>query len=116
MLCRYLTVREQRLHDRRRNVEDLLKWKRRLDEEEEKIYKMEQTALKIWEGDKKDKDVKGSEKQKDNLKPPVRKDKKGWYMFLIRIELQNLVGIIYLLFFGFFLIKNQVNSLDLWST
>lgn len=73
---KYLTVREQRLHDRRRNVEDLLKWKRRLDEEEEKIYKMEQTALKIWDGDKKDKDVKGSEKQKDNLKPPVRKDKK----------------------------------------
>lgn len=48
---------------------------------------MEQTVLKIWDGDKKDKDVKGSEKQKDNLKSLVRKDKKGWYMFLIRIEL-----------------------------
>lgn len=89
-------------------MEDLLKWKRRLDEEEEKIYKMEQTALKIWDGDKKDKDVKGGEKQKDNLKPPVRKDKKGWYMCLIRIELQNLVGIIFLVF----LIKNQVISLE----
>lgn len=92
-------------------MEDLLKWKRRLDEEEEKIYKMEQTALKIWDGDKKDKDVKGSEKQKDNLKPPVRKDKKGWYMFLIRISRYHIFIV-----FWFFLIKNQVNSLDLWST
>lgn len=95
MLCRYLTVREQRLHDRRRNVEDLLKWKRRLDEEEEKIYKMEQTALKIWDGDKKDKDVKGGEKQKDSLKPPIRKDKKGRYhiclVFLIKNQVTKIV-------------------------
>lgn len=78
-LNRYLTVREQRLHDRRRNVEDLLKWKKRLDEEEEKIYKMEQTALKIWDSDNKKKEGKDidAETQKEKSKPPVRKDKKG---------------------------------------
>ena len=74
-----MTVREQRLHDRRRNVEDLLKWKKRLDEEEEKIYKMEQTALKIWDSDNKKKESKDidAENQKEKSKPPVRKDKKG---------------------------------------
>nr|XP_022322743.1 centrosome-associated protein 350-like [Crassostrea virginica] len=75
---KYLTVREQRLHDRRRNVEDLLKWKKRLDEEEEKIYKMEQTALKIWDSDNKKKESKDidAETQREKSKPPVRKDKK----------------------------------------
>ncbi|XP_062614422.1 centrosome-associated protein 350-like [Saccostrea cucullata] len=74
---KYLTVREHRLHDRRKNVEDLLKWKKRLDEEEEKIYKMEQTALKIWDGDKKEVKAKGGEAaQKEKPKTAGRKDKK----------------------------------------
>lgn len=60
-------------------MEDLLKWKKRLDEEEEKIYKMEQTALKIWDSDNKKKESKDidTETQKEKSKPPVRKDKKG---------------------------------------
>ena len=60
-------------------MEDLLKWKKRLDEEEEKIYKMEQTALKIWDSDNKKKESKDidAETQKEKSKLPVRKDKKG---------------------------------------
>ncbi|KAJ8300301.1 hypothetical protein KUTeg_021820 [Tegillarca granosa] len=78
---KFLTAREQKLLDRRKNVEDLLKWKRRLDEEEEKIYKMEQKAIKVWdehEHKKTGKDEKEPAKAppRKETKPPTRKEVK----------------------------------------
>ena len=44
---RYMTVREQKLQDRRRCAEELLAWKRKLDEEEEKVERLEMEAMAI---------------------------------------------------------------------
>lgn len=46
---RFLTAREQKLLDRRKKAEELLRWKQRLDHEESRVFKMEQKAIKIWE-------------------------------------------------------------------
>lgn len=47
-LFRYLTSREQKLHNRRRNAEELLAWKQRLDEEEQEVFTLEKQALSVW--------------------------------------------------------------------
>ena len=52
-------MRESKLMSRRRNAEELLKWKKKLDEEEKKVYNLEKKALKVW--DKKD----GQQKEKE---------------------------------------------------
>ncbi|XP_074655620.1 centrosome-associated protein 350-like [Tubulanus polymorphus] len=57
---KYLTVREQKLQQRKKHAEDLIAWKKRLDEEEKDIYKMERKALKLFEPDEK---RKGPKKQ-----------------------------------------------------
>ncbi|XP_021341745.1 centrosome-associated protein 350-like isoform X1 [Mizuhopecten yessoensis] len=46
---RFLTAREQKLLDRRKNAEELLRWKQRLDHEESRVFKIEQKAIKIWD-------------------------------------------------------------------
>ncbi|XP_071097553.1 centrosome-associated protein 350-like [Haliotis cracherodii] len=45
---KYLTSREQKLHNRRRNAEELLAWKQRLDEEEQEVFTLEKQALSVW--------------------------------------------------------------------
>lgn len=47
---RYLTVREQKLMERKKQASELLRWKRDLDAEEEKVLQLERTALQAWEG------------------------------------------------------------------
>ncbi|XP_060076852.1 centrosome-associated protein 350-like [Ylistrum balloti] len=46
---RFLTAREQKLLDRRKKAEELLRWKQRLDHEESRVFKMEQKAIRMWE-------------------------------------------------------------------
>ncbi|KAH3795330.1 hypothetical protein DPMN_148880 [Dreissena polymorpha] len=46
IICRNLTQRQSRLMDRRKNAEELLKWKKILDAEEARVYKLEKKALK----------------------------------------------------------------------
>nr|XP_015211809.1 PREDICTED: centrosome-associated protein 350 isoform X2 [Lepisosteus oculatus] len=48
-LVRFLTKREQQLVQRRRHAEELLEWKRRLDEEEAEVRRMEKEALAVWD-------------------------------------------------------------------
>ncbi|KAL3872014.1 hypothetical protein ACJMK2_039985, partial [Sinanodonta woodiana] len=73
---KYLTAREQKLLDRRRNAEELLKWKHMLDEEEEHIFKLEKKALKIWDS-KNEQAQSEKEKEKKDVKMPNKKDIKG---------------------------------------
>jgi hypothetical protein len=46
---RYLTVREQKLLERKKQASDLLRWRQDLDAEEEKVLQLERHALKAWE-------------------------------------------------------------------
>ncbi|WAR30810.1 CE350-like protein [Mya arenaria] len=48
-----LTARQQRLMERRKNAEDLLKWKKMLDNEENRVFKLEKRALKVWDSKEK---------------------------------------------------------------
>ncbi|KAK3594699.1 hypothetical protein CHS0354_001651 [Potamilus streckersoni] len=73
---KYLTAREQKLLDRRRNAEELLKWKYMLDEEEEHVYKLEKKALKIWDS-KNEQTQSEKEKEKKDVKTLNKKDIKG---------------------------------------
>ena len=45
LLHRYMTVREQKLQERRRCAEELLAWKRKLDEEEACVEQLEIQAM-----------------------------------------------------------------------
>ncbi|KAL8608223.1 hypothetical protein ACOMHN_016678 [Nucella lapillus] len=47
---KYLTVREQKLMERKKQASELLRWKQDLDAEEEKVLQLEHTALQAWEG------------------------------------------------------------------
>ncbi|XP_052223990.1 centrosome-associated protein 350-like [Dreissena polymorpha] len=67
---RNLTQRQSRLMDRRKNAEELLKWKKILDAEEARVYKLEKKALKVW--DTKDKDA--SSKKDPSLRDPSLRD------------------------------------------
>uniref|UniRef100_A0A3Q3K3L2 CAP-Gly domain-containing protein n=1 Tax=Monopterus albus TaxID=43700 RepID=A0A3Q3K3L2_MONAL len=46
---KFLTKREQQLMQRRRHAEELLQWKRRLDQEEAEVRRMEKEALAVWD-------------------------------------------------------------------
>lgn len=46
VLFRYLTVREQKLRQRRIEAERLLAWKNRLDREEEEVVQLEMEAAR----------------------------------------------------------------------
>ena len=48
---RNLTAREQKLRSRRRHAEELLSWKKRLDEEEARVSQLEKEALHVWDGE-----------------------------------------------------------------
>ncbi|XP_013412629.1 centrosome-associated protein 350 isoform X2 [Lingula anatina] len=62
---RHLTVREVKLQQRRRHAEELLAWKKRLDQEEREIKKMEQQAVEVRldDADRRRKGKKGKEKE-----------------------------------------------------
>ncbi|KAL5012691.1 hypothetical protein ScPMuIL_011242 [Solemya velum] len=62
---KFLTARELKLAERKKNVEELLKWKKQLDEEEMKIFHMERKAMEIWD------DKKKKEKSKDGKEPEI---------------------------------------------
>ena len=42
-----MTVREQKLQERRRCAEEMLAWKRKLDEEEARVVQLEQQAMVV---------------------------------------------------------------------
>ncbi|XP_055897249.1 centrosome-associated protein 350-like isoform X3 [Biomphalaria glabrata] len=46
---KYMTAREQRLHERKKQAKELLEWKKRLDAEEQKVYQLEKKAIEAWE-------------------------------------------------------------------
>ncbi|XP_064650175.1 centrosome-associated protein 350-like isoform X3 [Lineus longissimus] len=46
---KYLTAREKKLAQRRRQAEELLKWKKRLDKEEKAVYNLEVEAINVWD-------------------------------------------------------------------
>ena len=43
-----MTAREQKLYERKKQAEELLEWKKRLDAEEAKIYQLERQAMDAW--------------------------------------------------------------------
>lgn len=52
---RHLTAREQLLHQRKKKLEELMEWKRRLDEEEARVHDLEESAMKAIHSRKQDK-------------------------------------------------------------
>ncbi|KAG2463763.1 CE350 protein, partial [Polypterus senegalus] len=70
-LVRFLTKREQKLMQRRRNAEELLEWRRRLDLEEAAIRRMEKQALAAWDREP-SRQKKSPEKRDDSS--PERKE------------------------------------------
>lgn len=61
--CRYLTAREQRLRHRRKQLQDMMAWNDRLDEEEATVKKME-AALATRDDPKKPRGKDAAEKGK----------------------------------------------------
>lgn len=67
-ICRFLTKREQQLMQRRHHAEELLQWKRRLDQEEAEVRRMEKEALAVWEQKRLlEKDLKNSEVEEEEI-------------------------------------------------
>lgn len=63
LLCsRYMTAREQKLHERKKQAKELLEWKKRLDAEEQKVYMLEKKAIEAW-GNKEKKKEEGAVKK-----------------------------------------------------
>lgn len=64
--------------DRRKNAEELLKWKTMLDKEEQRVFKLEKQALKVWEhkdkDSKKEKEPSQSVAREETDKPSSKKD------------------------------------------
>ncbi|XP_055958069.1 centrosome-associated protein 350 [Patella vulgata] len=58
---KYLTIREHKLLNRKKSAEELLAWKKKLDEAEAKVFELEKKALDVWD-DNKPTDVKPSNK------------------------------------------------------
>ncbi|XP_022250034.1 centrosome-associated protein 350-like isoform X2 [Limulus polyphemus] len=50
---RYLTKREQNLHQRRKDLEHLIKWQHQLDKQEAEVRKLEKKALELLDTDRK---------------------------------------------------------------
>ncbi|XP_053380669.1 centrosome-associated protein 350-like isoform X2 [Mercenaria mercenaria] len=75
---RYLTQRQSQLMDRRKNAEELLKWKTMLDKEEHRVFKLEKQALKVWEhkdkDGKKEKEPSQRVSKEETEKPSSKKD------------------------------------------
>lgn len=44
-----MTAREHKLHERQKQAKELLEWKKRLDAEEERVFKLEKRAIEAWE-------------------------------------------------------------------
>ena len=97
-LNRYLTVREQKLQQRRQQVEELLAWKEKLDEEEARIRRMEKEALQTFQKSQKSKlkttppsgSAKGKsssgEKEVSFIEPSSRKkDGTGKLLFFVML-------------------------------
>ncbi|GFR60073.1 centrosome-associated protein 350 [Elysia marginata] len=61
---KYMTAREQKLYERKKQAEELLEWKKRLDAEEAKIYQLERQAMDAWGETTKDKDRKDKDTDK----------------------------------------------------
>ncbi|CAL1535795.1 unnamed protein product [Lymnaea stagnalis] len=64
---KYMTAREQKLHERKKQAKELLEWKKKLDAEEQKVYKLEKKAIEAWGG-------KNKERKKEEA--PVKKSSK----------------------------------------
>ena len=72
VLFRFLTQRQHRLMDRRKNAEELLKWKQLLDAEESTVLNLEKKALKVWDKKEKDKSaVKSVPSKKEETEPKM---------------------------------------------
>ncbi|XP_076454897.1 centrosome-associated protein 350-like isoform X2 [Babylonia areolata] len=69
---KYLTVREQKLMERRKQASELLRWKQDLDAEEQKVLQLERSALQAWEGR-----VSHKASPPDKTDPPAQRDKDG---------------------------------------
>ena len=67
--CRYMTAREQKLYERKKQAEELLEWKKRLDTEEAKIYQLERQAMDAWGQTNKDRDRRSKDKDKKGKIP-----------------------------------------------
>ena len=59
-----MTAREQKLYERKKQAEELLEWKKRLDTEEAKIYQLERQAMDAWGQTNKDRDRRSKDKDK----------------------------------------------------
>ena len=71
--CRFLTQRQHKLMDRRKNAEELLKWKELLDAEEHTVLNLEKKALKVWDKKEKDKSAaaKSAPSKKEETEPKM---------------------------------------------
>ena len=77
ILCRFLTQRQHRLIDRRKNAEELLKWKELLDSEENRVLNLEKKALKVWDQKEKDKSTTKQLASKKEETEPKLSSKNG---------------------------------------
>ncbi|XP_051788990.1 centrosome-associated protein 350 isoform X2 [Erpetoichthys calabaricus] len=87
-LVRFLTKREQKLMQRRRNAEELLEWRRRLDLEEAAIRRMEKQALAAWDREP-SRQKKSPEKREDSS--PERKEAASEEESSVRVPSQSSV-------------------------
>ncbi|KAH9508836.1 hypothetical protein Btru_050193 [Bulinus truncatus] len=72
---RYMTAREQRLHERKKQAKELLEWKKRLDAEEQKVYQLEKKAIQAWEVKNAEKKLgETTAKKASNVASPSKKD------------------------------------------
>ena len=77
ILNRFLTQRQHRLMDRRKNAEELLKWKKLLDAEENKVLHLEKKALKVWDQKEKDQSTAKQIPSKKEETEPKMSSKNG---------------------------------------
>ncbi|RUS88460.1 hypothetical protein EGW08_003797, partial [Elysia chlorotica] len=68
---KYMTAREQKLYERKKQAEELLEWKKRLDAEEAKIYQLEKQAMDAW-GEARDRKDKNKDRDKDRKASPSK--------------------------------------------
>ncbi|XP_059175915.1 centrosome-associated protein 350-like [Physella acuta] len=70
---KYMTAREQKLHERKKQAKELLEWKKRLDAEEQKVYMLEKKAIEAW-GSKEKKKEEVAVKKVTKLVTPSKGD------------------------------------------
>lgn len=71
LVYRHLTAREQLLHQRKKKLEELMEWKRRLDEEEAHVHDLEESAMKAIHSRKQDKPSPAIPAEQGSDKPPL---------------------------------------------